>query len=62
MTLVHPHWLAMAERCKFHADEMAAVIADLIDRMNDVLALWLAHLSLISSPSAITKRETSRNR
>lgn len=37
MSIVHRHWLAMAERCRFPADEMAAVIAELIDRMDDVI-------------------------
>lgn len=35
--LLHRHWLATAKICRFSTDEMAAVIDDVVERMDDVI-------------------------
>jgi len=38
MRIMHRHWLTMAGRCRFPADEMAGVITGILERMDDVIA------------------------
>jgi serine/threonine-protein kinase HipA len=35
--ILHRHWLATAKSCRFPTDEMAAVIDDVLERMDDVI-------------------------
>ncbi|MBI5657582.1 MAG: type II toxin-antitoxin system HipA family toxin [Geobacter sp.] len=37
MRITYRHWLSTAGRCRFSAEEMAAVIAELLDRMDEVI-------------------------
>jgi serine/threonine-protein kinase HipA len=36
--ILYRHWLSMAARCRFPAEEMAAVINELLERMDEVIA------------------------
>lgn len=36
--ILHRHWLSMAARCRFPVEEMAAVIDELLERMDEVIA------------------------
>jgi serine/threonine-protein kinase HipA len=38
MRIIHRHWLTMAGRCRFPAEEMANVITGLLEQMDDVIA------------------------
>ena len=42
--ILYRHWLSMAARCRFPVDEMAAVIDELLERMDDVIAAVSAQL------------------
>jgi serine/threonine-protein kinase HipA len=37
MKIVHRHWISMAGRCRFPVEEMASIITDLGERMDDVI-------------------------
>lgn len=42
--ILHRHWLAMAARCRFPTEEMGAVIDELLERMDEVIANVSAQL------------------
>jgi len=42
--ILHRHWLATAKTCRFPTDEMAAVIDDVLERMDDVIDQVTGHL------------------
>jgi len=44
MRIMYRHWLSTVGRCRFSAEEMAAVIAELLDRMDDVIEVVAGQL------------------
>ena len=42
--IMYRHWLAMAARCRFPVEEMATIIDELLEKMDDVIAAVSARL------------------
>jgi serine/threonine-protein kinase HipA len=64
--IMHRHWLGTAHACRFPADEMAAIIDGLLDRMDGVIQTVTDQLSPsfpadVAGPSLDGMRE-ARNR
>ncbi|MCM2358462.1 MAG: type II toxin-antitoxin system HipA family toxin [Geobacteraceae bacterium] len=54
MRIMYRHWLSSAGRCRFSAEEMSAVIAELLDRMDDVIEAVTGQLPQ-SFPSEVSE-------